>query len=166
MLSTIVAMMAGEVCAEVPMESGGYAEANIGFVHDTSSGLGWGNVYGLNAALGYKFMPFLAVEIGYGTYGDSDYSFTGSQVFDMTSKIILPFPEAGFDVFAKLGASHINNSGSNGNLSLFYGIGGEYAFSRNFLIVVQWAQAGHSGTSGDIQFLSVGANVIFDKVSF
>lgn len=161
-LSIIALGMMNSVSAEVLMEKGGYAEGNIGFTHITNSGSGWGNEYGLSAGLGYKFMPFLAAEIGYGTYATSDYSFVGAQVFDMTSKIILPFPEAGFDVFAKLGAAHINSKNSNGDITLFWGFGGEYAFSRNFAIVVQWSQATSSGGSGDLQFLSAGGNILFD----
>ena len=148
--------------AEIPMEKGVYAEANVGFTHDTSGDSGWGNQYGASVGLGYKFMPFIAAEIGYGTYGTTEHSFTGAQVLDITSKIILPFPEAGFDLFAKLGASHINSDDSNGDLSLFYGLGGEYAITRSFLVVVQWSQASSSGDSGNLQFLSAGANFSFD----
>lgn len=147
--------------AEVPMEKGGYAEANVGFTHDTSVDSGYGNQYGASVGVGYKFMPFIAAEIGYGTYGTTENSFTGAQVLDITSKIILPFPEAGFDLFAKLGTAHINAENSNGDLSLFYGFGGEYAMSRTMMIVVQWSQASSSGDSGDLQFLSAGANFSF-----
>ena len=90
-LSLIALGMIGTAFAVVPMDSGPYAEANIGFTHFTSLTSGWGNEYGASVGLGYKFMPFLAAEIGYGTYGTSEFSFVGAQVLDLTSKIILPF---------------------------------------------------------------------------
>lgn len=149
------------VFADVPVAKGPYIEGNIGLTNTNQSDSS-SNALGFNINLGYKFIPFFAGEFGYTSYGASQSSFTGSHAFDLAAKGIVPFQEAGFALFAKLGAAHVTTSGddSDNNTNIYFGFGGEYALKPTMLIVLQWTQA-NTHSSDDLQLLSIGASYLF-----
>lgn len=153
--------------ADIPVARGGYADINVGYSKvynsdyiDSVTGLG------LNFNLGYKMMPFFAFEAGYTTYGASKSSFTGANAFDAALKGIIPFVEVGMEIFAKLGPVYVTNSKlpdgvSSHTTNVYYGFGGDYAWTPGMLITLQWAQANGNSNTGNFQLLSIGATYIF-----
>lgn len=162
----VVATLTNIAFADVPVARGSYADVNVGYskivnsdVMDDVSGLGF------NFNLGYKMMPFFAVEIGYTTYGASKSSFTGANAIDAAIKGILPFPEVGIELFAKLGPDYVNNSKVPDDVSpnatnVYYALGGAYAMNPHMELVVQWSQAAGNSNTGNFQLLSIGASYI------
>jgi hypothetical protein len=163
----VVVTLSSPAFADIPVARGSYADVNVGYskivnsnVMDNVTGLG------LNVNLGYKMMPFFAVEIGYTTYGASKSSFTGANAFDAAIKGILPFQEVGVELFAKLGPDYVNNSkvpkGISPNATnVYYAVGGAYAMNPNMLIVLQYSQAAGNSNTGNFQLFSIGASYIF-----
>lgn len=163
----VVATLSSLAFADIPVARGSYADVNVGYSKivnsdymDNITGLG------LNIDLGYKMMPFFAVEIGYTTYGASKSSFTGANAIDLVIKGILPFPEVGAELFAKLGPDYVNNGKlpdgvSSNATNVYYALGGAYAMNPKMLIVLQWSQAGGNSNTGNFQLLSIGASYIF-----
>lgn len=168
---------------------GWYVEANGGSTYLTkksypgsssSSGIG-GNV---NA--GYKFMPYLATEIGYSRYAnttvkDNTDTTAGTDMhysYDIAFKGIVPIAGSGVEAFAKLGGERvtskmsIDNSAAAANIGLtstqhsatglYWGLGAQYYFTPEFAIVGQWQQAQGDDSSGTLALLSLGLNAIFD----
>lgn len=151
--------------ADTPIAKGSYADINIGYSKitdlDTSDVTG----LGLNVNLGYKFMPFFGLEIGYTTYGASNSSFTGANTFDAAIKGIVPFQEVGLELYAKVGPAYIQNSnsdnGSDGITNIYYGFGGAYALTPTMLLTVQWTEAVGNSDTGNLQLLSIGVAYLF-----
>jgi hypothetical protein len=177
--------------AAIPIPTGWYVEGNIGEpsvnnvtyasnTSDSMSGIGW------NINVGYKFMPFFALEGGYTDYGTANSDFsnttvakTTSQSYDLAGKVMLPIQNSGFEFLAKLGIgrtkSHtVNqdtgfatangitvNAGTNNSTSLFYGLGGEYAFSPEMLVNAQWMRSDGGSTTGNLDLYSVGVAYLF-----
>ncbi len=173
--------------AIVSMPNGWYLEGNAGASHlsntntpgsTSSSGVG----YNLN--VGYKFMPYLGLEMGYTRYADSKISSGGSRVasdthysYGIFAKGILPIENTGVEGFAKFGVQRIYShiSVQNATLAnsidlanrrssatgLFYGVGGQYYFTPEFAAVVQWERAQGNSNTGNQDLLSAGLSFIF-----
>jgi hypothetical protein len=153
--------------ADIPVARGSYVDINVGYSKIVDSDF-MDNVtgLGLNFNVGYKMMPFFAVEAGYTTYGASKSSFTGANAIDAVIKGILPFQEVGVELFAKLGPVYVNNSKlpdgvSSNTTNVYYALGGDYALSPNMLVVLQWSQATGNSNTGNFQLLSIGASYLF-----
>lgn len=163
----VIASISNIAFADIPVARGSYADINVGYskivnsnVVDNVTGLG------LNVNVGYKMMPFFAVEIGYTTYGASKSSFTGANAIDAAIKGILPFQEVGVELFAKLGPDYVNNSKVPNGISpnatnVYYAVGGAYAMNPSMLIVLQYSQAAGNSNTGNFQLFSIGASYIF-----
>ena len=69
-----------------------------------------GSIFGGNANVGYKFMPFFAAEVGYTAYANTEVkNGTGAKAghvrsysYDLAGKGIIPIGGSGFEAFAKL----------------------------------------------------------------
>lgn len=144
------------------------------------------NGLGVNANLGYKFMAYFAAEIGYTRYKDAtikdQFGVQAATVtpsaYDITGKGIVPFPQAGLELFGKLGVVRaqarlsISNStaaahvGINGNTrsstSALIGIGIQYYFMPELAIVAQWQRANSDNQTGILDLYSIGLSFIFD----
>ncbi|HEX4046146.1 MAG TPA: outer membrane beta-barrel protein [Gammaproteobacteria bacterium] len=169
--------------AELSLPYGWYVEGNVGSTHlskknypgdSSSSGIGG------NANIGYKFMPYIAAEIGYtryanttvkdqfGTKAGTDKIFSA----DFAVKGILPIGGSGAELFAKLGVDrvysnmHINNQTAANNIGLghsdhsatgvYLGAGAQYSFVPEFAANIQWARANGSSSTGTMDFFSFG----------
>jgi opacity protein-like surface antigen len=175
--------------AVVPIPFGWYLEGNAGQSRESNksypgsvknTGFGW-NVDG-----GYKFTPFVGVEVGYTSYAqtriqnslgataanDSHYS------YDLAGKLMLPLAASGVEIFAKLGVARLNsyvtvinanaaavnnmvfNTGTHTATGFYYGGGVDYSFLPNVLVNAQWARAQGSNSTGNLDLLSLGLSYI------
>lgn len=177
--------------AAMPLPMGWYLEGNVGEVNvsdinyassgsNSVSGIGW------NANIGYKFMPFFALEGGYTNYAKANVDLNNtkiaqatSQNYDIVGKAMLPIQNSGFEFMAKLGVgrtrTHITesdnsyatangvtvNAGTNNSTSLMYGLGGEYAFTPEMLVNAQWLRSDGGTGTGDLDLYSLGFAYMF-----
>lgn len=168
---------------------GWYLEGNAGSSHlsnvsypgsSSSSGIGG------NANLGYKFMPFMAVEAGYTQYAntsiddstDTQAASIKHYTYDVAARGILPISTSGFEAFAKVGvmritsSTTIKNSTSAANLGIasgsssasggYLGAGAQYYFMPEMALNVQWQRAIGNSTTGTEDLISGGLSFIFD----
>jgi hypothetical protein len=158
---------------------------NADFADNTSvntTGLAW------NINLGYRVIPYFAVEGGYTEYPDSTINYNTQEIgkndqssYDLAAKAIIPFVESGFSIFGKLGmawvrsdvsatdqalidANNINlSTGHNSSSGILYAFGAEYAlpFLSNLAANVQWSRIDGGNDLGNIDFYSVGISYAF-----
>lgn len=178
--------------ADVPLPFGWYLEGNIGtshiseFSNPSGTSLSSSNA-AANINVGYKFIPFFGLEIGYSNFGEANSTYNKTKVSkittwiaDIAGKAIFPFADSGFEIFGKLGASRIFSrtkisnepyvnanglfipTGTNNATGLFMGLGGEYAFTPNLQGNVQWFVANGNSSTGNYNFYGVGFSYIFD----
>ena len=167
LVATLVAVMTNAAFAAIPIARGGYVEGLIGYSKvEDASGLDDANGLGANVNLGYKLLPFIAVEGGYATYGASNSSFTGAFTWDIAIKGIVPFSEAGVEAFAKFGPAYIYNQnvpddGCKYTTNIMYGFGGSYAYRSNMLFNIAWTKSIGNSDTGDFQLLGLGITYMF-----
>ena len=142
--------------AEVPIAKGWYIDAAAGMTNTNSSDGDDNNALGYNVNAGYKFIPFLGLEAGYTSYGTSSSSFTGNHAIDIAVKGIIPFPEIGAEIFAKLGGAKVYPNDSDNESGLYYSFGGSYYFTSHFSGILQWSQARGGKDAGPFDLLSIG----------
>lgn len=183
---TTYASAYSDYCMSAPY--GWYAEINLGSTRISNisyPGKSSNSGIGGNLNLGYKFMPYFGLEMGYTRYANtslSDQLNTKAATikhfsYDLAAKGILPVSSSGFELFAKVGvqrnnanitienavaASNIGLTSSNhSNTALYLGIGGQYYFSPEIAVVVQWQRADGNGNIGIMDLYSVGFSVLF-----
>jgi hypothetical protein len=177
--------------ASMPLPVGWYLEGNVGQANVsniTYASNSTNNTTGIamNANVGYKFMPFFAFEGGYSTYGNTNaesyntkVAKATTQTYDIAGKVMLPIQNSGFEFLAKLGLgrtrTHVTNAnpgyatangitvdaGTDISTSVIYGIGGEYAFSPNFLVNAQWMRADGGTRTGNLDAYLIGVDYLF-----
>ncbi len=168
---------------------GWYLEGNAGSSHlsnisfpGSSSSSGWGG----NANLGYKFMPYFAMEVGYTQYANSSIKDNnGTKAasvkhysYDLAGRGILPIAASGFELFAKLGVQRIDSkysiqdanaaqqlgisSSQHNTTGLYLGAGGQYYVMPELAINTQWQRAKGNSNTGTEDLYSVGFSFILD----
>jgi opacity protein-like surface antigen len=175
--------------AAMSVPFGWYLEGNVGSTHvsnqrstrganSSNSGIG-GNVN-----LGYKFMPYFGMDLGYTQYAGTTFKSMNTKLatstnysYQIAGKGILPISSSGFELFAKLGvgrvatklsftnSAHALGLGGSSNHSatgFYYALGAQYYFMPELAVVGQWAQAYGNNTTGNFGLLSIGASFIFD----
>lgn len=175
-----------EDCMSAPY--GWYAELNVGSTRvsnvsypgrSSTSGIGG------NLNLGYKFMPYFGLEVGYTRYANSSltdqFGTKAATVkhfsYDLAARGILPMSFTGFELFAKLGVQRNNasftidngvaanniglTSSNHSNTALYMGAGGQYYISPEIAVVVQWQRADGNGNVGIMDLYSLGFSVLF-----
>lgn len=189
-LSGIVLLsVATSAFAVMSVPYGWYVEGNVGSTNlsnksypgsSSSSGIGGGG------NVGYKFMPYFALEAGYTQYANTSIKDnTGTKAgtdkhysYDLAGKGILPIVDSGVELFAKLGFGRVNShvtinsdtAASNIGLSssshtaggLFYGGGIQYYVMPELAVNAQWEQAQGSSSTGNVALLSAGISFIVD----
>lgn len=169
---------------------GWYAELNGGVMKISNANFPGSakslNGVGANVSLGYKFMPFFAVELGDSVYSDTtiqdQVGTTAAAIshtaIDLAAKGIVPIVDSGFEFFTKIGASWLyshltisnptaaNNIGVTSSTrktagGLFVGIGGQYYFTPEVAVNLQWTRVHGNSSSGIIDLYSVGISIIF-----
>ncbi|GEM_PF-904904 len=175
-LISVFASVIIPVHAAPPQPCGLYIDANAGLptfqnnnypgdISYPNSRSGW------NVNLGYRFIPYIAAEMGYtGYYGTRSYDLaindptTGNQAglvkhyaVDFAGKFILPLGQSGGEVFVKLGASAVNanttvtdgtaaanidlNDNNKTAVGPYVGVGANYFVIPGWAITAQWARA-------------------------
>lgn len=187
-ISGIVALCATTATfAIMSVPNGWYVEGNLGQGHLSNKSYGTGSTsmsgIGENVNIGYKFMTYVAMEMGYTTYPttniksgavksaqDTHYS------YDLAFRGILPVVDSGVEVFAKAGAQRINSrvkiidapsaaaigvTSSNRNATgLYIGAGIQYYFWPEFAFVAQYQHAQGSNSTGNEDLYGIGLSYI------
>ena len=147
---------------------------------DKNKGVAW------SIAGGYKFIPFLGIEVGYTHYANAIIEFNNTHIanndhyaIDIASRWILPLYVSNFELFGKIGAARLvangsitnasvisaNNltvkSGSRGVTSWYYGLGGDYALTPSWTVQIQWTRAQGNSSTGTLNFYSMGFAYLF-----
>lgn len=179
---------AEQALAVMSASDGWYLEANAGSAQSTNTpnhGSTSTSGIGGSADIGYKFLPYVAAEIGYTQYPNSSYknsagtkAATGKNYsYDIAARGILPISNSGFELFAKLGAGRLNQHYSINNQTaanqigisnsqhsatgLYLGAGVQYYFMPEFAINTQWAQQQGNNSTGNYNLFSGGLSFIF-----
>lgn len=187
LLLALLLMTSSVFAGQMSMPYGWYIEANAGSSHlseksypgsASSSGIGG------NGNIGYKFMPYFAIEAGYSMYPNTDIDSNGTQAatdkhysYDLAAKGILPITDSGFELLAKLGAARVSShvtidnqdaanqigigSGSHSSTGIYIGAGGQYYFLPELAVVVQWQRATGNSSTGTFDLVGGGLNFIF-----
>lgn len=174
-------------CMSAPF--GWYLELNIGSTHvsnvsypgkSSTSGLGG------NLNVGYKFMPYFALEAGYTRYASTTLTDPSTDTkaanikhysWDLAARGILPMSYSGFELFAKLGVQRnsadvsIDDTQAAANIgvgstnhrdtALYMGAGAQYYFWPEFAGVLQWQRAEGNGNVGVLDLYSIGFSYLF-----
>lgn len=177
---TALSISTPTLALEMSAPEGWYLEGNVGvsrisnvsYVKNNS-----GAAYNFN--LGYKFMPYAALEAGYASYRNATIEVGSTKVgdlavysYDIAAKGIVPISNSGVDIFAKLGVAHLrsnaatstafNNVSASGNATnVFLGVGGQFNIMQELGIVLQWQRAQGSNNTGTEDLFSVGLAFIF-----
>ena len=169
---------------------GWYLEGNIGSTYlSNKSYPGNASTSGVggNANLGYKFMPYFALELGYSRYAntsitnpttDTKAGWDKHYSYDIAGRGIFPIMESGLELFAKLGVERNASSVSLSNTAaanaiglasnqhsytgLYIGGGAQYYFQPELAANVQWQRAQGNSSTGNLDLLSVGVSFLFD----
>lgn len=168
---------------------GWYLEANAGSSHLSNfsyTGSGATSGFAGNANLGYKFMPYFAMEVGYSQYATSNIK-TGDGTkaanvkhysYDLAGRGILPIAATGFELFAKLGVQRIDSkitiqdvnaaqqlgigSSQHNTTGIYMGAGAQYYVMPELAINTQWQRAKGNSNTGTEDLYSVGLSFILD----
>jgi hypothetical protein len=138
-----------------------------------------------NGNIGYKFIPYFALEAGYSYYAETTIkdsagtkaAFDKHYSFDLAGKGIIPFSDTGFELFAKLGAARISSkvtvkdptaaasigigANSHNTTGIYLGAGGQYYVMPEMAIVLQWQRATGNSNTGTFDLYTAGLNFIF-----
>jgi len=184
----VLCLVAAPAFAMMSVPMGWYLEGNVGSTRlssvsypgsTSSSGIGG------NANLGYKFLPYFALEMGYSQYANTSIKDSGTKVatvknysYDIAGKGIVPIIDSGFELFAKLGVQRVNahislnnsalapalgiTSGHHSATGAYYGVGGQYYFMPELAAVLQWQRAQGNNSTGTLDLFSIGLSFIFD----
>lgn len=168
---------------------GWYLEGNVGSTHTSDTNYP-GSIstsgVGANANLGYKFMPYVAAEMGYTQYANSSIkNNVGTKAatvknysYDLALRGILPIAASGFELFAKVGAERVNgkvsvnnqtaatnlgvSSSNHSATGLYIGAGAQYYVMPELAFNVQWARANGNNKTGTMDLFSGGLSFIID----
>lgn len=179
--SQAMAMMSVPIGWFIELNAGSATLSNANFPgKSSSSGIGG------NGDIGYKFMPYLAGEIGYSQYPSTLVrNFSGQKAgtvkyysYDLSARGILPIVDSGIELFTKIGVSRLSASSSvqhpdvaadigfshtnHSDTNLYLAIGIQYYFMPEFAVNAQWARAKGNSATGSMELLSGGISFIFE----
>lgn len=168
---------------------GWYIEGNVGsssLTNKSYPGSASSSGVGGSGNIGYKFMPYVAVEGDYSRYPNTVVTdpTSGNKAatdkhysFGLAAKGMFPVSDTGFEIFGKLGAAQVrstvglNNataaqnlnmqSSSHSKIGLYWGGGAAYYFMPELAVNAQWMRAQGSSSTGTLSLLSAGLTLIF-----
>lgn len=193
LLSGLAALsIATPALAIMSIPYGWYLEGNLGSTHTSNTNYP-GSIstsgIGGNANLGYKFMPYVAAEMGFTQYSNSTIKGNGifsntkaahikNYSYDLAIRGIVPIAASGFEVFAKLGVERVNarvsidsqlaattlgiSSSNHSATGLYIGVGAQYYIMPELALNVQWQRANGNSKTGNMDLFSAGISFIFD----
>jgi OmpA-OmpF porin, OOP family len=184
------ALFATQASAIMSIPIGWYLEVNAGSTHLSNSPFSNGHVsssgLGGNINVGYKFMPFFALELGYTHYAQTTVKNDNDQKaadvkfysYDLAGKGILPIVDSGAEVFAKLGAVRLSQgisiqnetaartvgigSSNHSSTNVYIALGLQYYFMPELAANIQWGRAKGTSSTGTLDLISIGASFIFE----
>lgn len=183
--------------AAVPSCKGWYLEGNVGRAKVWDGSYAGPVSYpsfpsGWNVNAGYKFLAYLAGEVGYTSYYlqksysaiVSDFNDTQAGKAQLTAvdavvKVIVPIGATGIELFGKAGGAlsimkiRVTNSTAANNIGLvsntstalgpYGGIGASYSLTPDFTVNTQWTAALGNGNIAKGQLISLGMAFIFSS---
>lgn len=188
LLSAMAALAISPAYAIMSAPDGWYAEGNVGTANIANESIpGSHNQSGVsgNLNVGYKFMPFFGMEVGYSRFAemtikDGQGNKAGDATFysyDIAGKGIVPIVDSGFELFAKVGANRMNqhisinddtvatsiglSSTQRSTTNYYLGLGAQYYFIPEMAGVLQWQHSEGNSSTGDADFYSLGVSFIF-----
>ena len=130
---------------------GAIGDAAVEFEDDESGASFDGDDTGYKLMVGYRIIPWVAVELNYSDYGDPVDNFLGVDLeasYDATSASVLGMlPLGGFDLFGRLGFARLDAdfeavgfdvSDSDRTTEPLFGLGAQYRPNPNLAIRVEW----------------------------
>lgn len=181
--------VAAPALAVMSVPFGWYLEGNVGSSHLSNvnySGSSSSSGIGGSGFLGYKFMPYFAMEAGYTQYANSsikDNTDTKAASvkhysYGLAGRGILPITDSGFELFGKVGVQRINaktsisnqtaannlgiSSSQHNTTGLLVGAGAQYYIMPELAVNGQWQRAQGNSNTGTEDLFSVGLSFIFD----
>ena len=172
----------------ISIPNGWYIEGNVGSTkaHDKSyPGKASTSGTGGNVDIGYKFMPYFGMELGYTRYAntiikDGFGNKAGRDMhddYDFVGKAMLPIVDSGFEAFAKLGVHRLLSrvritdqgvansiglgAGRHTTTGIYMAVGGQYSFIPDLGVNIQWARAKGNNHTATMDLVSVGLTFIF-----
>lgn len=188
---TSVAMSTSSLAA-LALPSGWFIGADVGASRSNSANYGAsmsssGSGFGFDVLGGYKFLPYLAAEVGFNNYAKTSISSGGTRVgqdthysYYFAARGIMPIADSGFDLFAKLGLARLHSkvsatnqpflaanglslrTGSKSVTGAYLGAGVDYNFSMNLSMELQWTRAKGNSSLGNYDLYSVGVAYLFE----
>jgi len=168
---------------------GWYADLGLGWVHEQGISNDGLTVKDVGVAgrvnIGYKFMPFVATELGYTYYGMQRFESGGQTIlknrpydFHFDIKGMVPIANSGFEPYAKIGVVYSKtryqiidsaaviatnaNTTNRSHTGLYIGAGAQYYFMPELAGFAEWARAkGSSSSTGTLDLYSFGLLFIF-----
>ena len=135
--------------AVVSLSNGFYGEGSIGYAFVTANTSNTFNGSSLRRddglaggfILGYKFIPYLAIDVGYTTY---PHVYISTWAAHVALKGIYPLGDGTWDVFAKAGAAYASGAKdallrTTADGVFYYGAGFTYWFQPDFGALIQTA---------------------------
>ena len=195
LLSGLTALsIATPALAIMSVPYGWYLEGNLGSTHTSNTNYpGSTSTSGIggNANLGYKFMPYVAAEMGFTQYSNSTIKGNGGSIYsntkaahiknysyDLAIRGIVPIAASGFELFAKLGVERVNarvsvdsqnaanalgiSASNHSATGLYVGAGAQYYVMPELALNVQWQRANGNSKTGNMDLFSGGISFIFD----
>ena len=179
-----LSMAAPVLALEMSAPDGWYLEGNVGASRLSNTNYEGstnktGATYNIN--VGYKIMPYAAIEGGYTSYHDSKIVINGTTLanvshysYDIAAKGILPITCTGFEMFGKLGAAHARakassvDTGITGSFdshsanatSVYIGLGGQFNVMQEVGIVSNGSAHKEAGAPALKTSFSVGLAII------
>ena len=186
----VFASVTNSAFATMSAANGWYAEGNAGSQHMSNKSYPGNNASssGLagNLNIGYKFMPYFGMEIGYSYYNNTNINTSSGgkagqdkhYSYDLAMKGIVPFADSGVEAFAKLGVDRINShvtvqnqtaansigltANQHSATGIYLGAGLQYSVMPELGLVVQWQRATGNSHTGNFDLFSGGIAFIFD----
>lgn len=180
-------LLIGSAHAAIPPCTSWYADVNGGYaaIHKSYPGSVRTTGGGWSIAFGYKFLPYLAAELGYTHYpflyatGNELNAKIRHYAYDLAAKAILPIFNSGVELFGKAGAGRLNSDvvvsannpfiSGNGSFissnhyatSYYLAAGADYFFLHKYSINVQWAHTTGDAQTGNADLYTVGLSALF-----
>lgn len=160
--------------------AGSTSVSNVSYPGSTST-----SGTGLSGDLGYKFMPYFAMEFGYTYYANgviknslgNKAGTVKNYSYDIAGKGIWPIMDSGVELFAKLGAARvsanttINSQTAANSIGLsqmsksatgaYFGGGAAYYMMPELALTAEWMRAEGNNQTGNLDLLSAGLEFIF-----
>ena len=187
-ISSVAALLVAgsSLAGDMSVPYGWYIDANAGsgkLSNFSAQGSSSQSGTGVNGNIGYKFMPYFAMEAGYTSYASSSIVRNGTKLanvkhnaYGLAGRAIFPIVDSGFELFGKLGVQRISakvninapaaaaaaglTSSSHDTVGALLGVGAQYYVMPELAITAQWQRAQGNTKTGTEDLYSAGLSYI------